>query len=386
MRRFLTGGRIFTGEVALEGRGVLVDAGVTESLLPADAAPEGAEIVRLPEGAILAPGFLDLQVNGAGGVLFNDDPTAEGAERIAAALHPFGVTGVLPTLITDAPEKLARAAEAAVDAAPDSGVLGVHLEGPFINPERKGIHDENHVRAPDEGDVALVTGLARATRRLGRRVVLTLAPERVSDEAIVRFVAAGVVVSIGHTAATLERSDEALALGARGFTHLTNAMPPIRNRAPGPVAAALAARDAWCGLIPDGFHVHPGLMRAFVAAKVPGKLFLVTDAMPPVGTDAQTFELHGETIYRRDGRLVSADNVLAGADIDMAGAVRNVTTLLRLPLTEALRMASLHPAAFIGLDDLYGRVAPGRPADFAVIDDEVRVLQTWKAGEIVWRR
>jgi len=385
MRRFLVGCRVFTGDVMLEGRGVLVSDGRVEALPPADAAPEDAEIVRLPGHAIVAPGFLDLQVNGAGGILFNDAPTGRTAESIAAAVRPLGVTGVLPTLITDDRETFKRAVAAAEEAASDSGVLGVHLEGPFISVERKGVHNAAHIRAPDEDDVALVTALARRLETLGRRVVLTLAPETVDDATIARFADAGVVVSIGHTAASFERTEEALAQGARGFTHLSNAMPPILNRAPGPVAAALASRDAWCGLIADGVHVHPGLMRVMVAAKAPGKLFLVTDAMPPVGTDARTFGLRGTTIYRRDGRLITADGTLAGADIDMAGAVRNAVRLLDLPLTEALRMASLYPATFLGLDDRHGRVAPGRSADFAVIDDEVAVLETWSAGRVVRR-
>jgi len=386
MRRFLVGGRVFTGDVMLEGRGVLVTDGRVEALPPADAVPEGADLVRLPEGAIVAPGFLDLQVNGAGGVLFNDAPDARTAERIAAAVRPFGVTGVLPTLITDERGALKRAVAAAEEAATGSGVLGVHLEGPFISVERKGVHDAAHIRAPEEEDIVLVTSLARRLDAMGRRVVLTLAPEVVDDATIARFVGAGVVVSIGHTAAGFERVEEALALGVRGFTHLSNAMPPILNRAPGPVAAALASRDAWCGLIADGFHVHPGLMRVMVGAKAPGKLFLVTDAMPPVGTDARTFDLRGTTIHRRDGRLVTEDGTLAGADIDMAGAVRNAVRLLDLPLTEALRAASAHPAAFLGLENRLGRIAPGRVADFAVIDDKANVLETWAAGEVVWQR
>lgn len=381
-RRLLTGCRVFDGEAIHDDRAVLVEGDLILDLPGRGSAPGGAERVELPPEALLAPGFVDAQVNGAGGVLFNRTPTAEAALAIAAAMRPFGTTGLLPTFITDEAGSMRAAAEAAATAAarPGGGVLGVHLEGPFISQERRGVHDARFVRAPDEADVAGIEALAARLAPLDGRVMVTLAPEAVADADIRRLAAAGAVVSLGHTAASFERAEAALALGARGFTHLGNAMPPVLNREPGPVGAALASREAWCGIIADGVHVHPGLLRAMLAAKPRGKVLLVTDAMDPVGTDATEFELYGQRILRRDGRLVTAEGTLAGADIDMATAVRNCVRLLGLPLAEALRMASLYPAAFLGLDHRIGRLAPGHAADMVLITEEVEVLATWVRG------
>ncbi|WP_102868790.1 N-acetylglucosamine-6-phosphate deacetylase [Pseudovibrio exalbescens] len=388
MKRFLTGCRIFTGEALLSGHGVLVANGRVEALLPADAKPEGAEILCLSPDALLTPGFLDLQVNGAGGVLFNETPTVAAAHRIAEAVRPFGVTGVLPTLITDKKEALDAACGITADAASvtGSGVLGIHVEGPFISKERKGVHNPDFIRAPSEEDLETLKALANKLAPHNARVLLTVAPENVSDASLADLAKAGVVLAAGHTAATYERIEEATHMGVTGFTHLGNAMPPVQNRAPGPVAAALAGRDTWCGLIADGHHIHPGLMKVMLAAKPAGKIFLVTDAMPPVGTDAETFILYGQTIYRRDGKLTTEDGTLAGADIDMASAIRNCVKLLGQPLTEALRMASLYPAAYLGLERTYGRIAPGFAADFAVITEDVEPLETWVQGAVVWSK
>lgn len=387
MRTFLSGARLFTGERIVEGLGVLLEGDLILDLLPTDAAPE-ADRVTLPTGALLAPGFIDVQVNGAGGVLFNDTPTVDGALAIARALRPFGTTGLLPTFITDAREPMLAAGEATVAAAaiPGSGILGVHFEGPFISPKRRGCHDAGSIRHPDEADLDGLTGLAARFAAERARLLLTLAPEEVADAEIARLARAGIVVAAGHTSASLERIAQAVPHGIRGFTHLGNAMPPIVNRDPGPVVAGLDAIDAWCGVIADGIHIHPALLRVMHAAKRPGKLVLVTDAMPPVGTDATSFRLYGETIHRRDGRLVTEDGVLAGADIDMIGSVRNCIRLLGLPLEEALRMASLNPAAYLRLDDHLGRIAPGYRADMVLIDEKLDVAATWVGGMVLWNR
>jgi N-acetylglucosamine-6-phosphate deacetylase len=378
-KRFFTGCRVFTGETIVSGLGVVVEDGQIVAL--SSEPPTGADVLTLPEDSLLAPGFLDLQVNGAGGVLLNDDPSPRTVRTIARTVRRFGVTGVLPTFITGPKDAMLKACASAAEAMaePGSGVLGIHLEGPFISADRRGIHDLASVRAPQADDVEAVLAASDRLQAAGGRLLLTLAPEAVDDATLSRFAAAGVVLSVGHTAANFERTQEALALGARCFTHLTNAMPPIHNRDPGPVVAALDSHDAWCGLIADGHHVHPGLMRAIVAAK-PGKVFLVTDAMAPLGTTADSFVLDGRTIFRRDGRLASAEGVLAGADIDMVQSVRNVVALLNQPVAEALRMASLYPAACLGIDNRYGRIAPGYKADFALLDAQLAVSKTWIGG------
>ena len=384
MRQLLTGARIFTGETILDGRSLLVaDGRILDIVAPGRTLPKVDRTVVLEAGDLLAPGFLDIQVNGGGGVLFNEQPTVEGALAIAAAHRRFGTTGLLPTIITDTPDCHRAAAEAAVTAVaqPGSGVLGIHFEGPFISPQRVGAHDPRFVRAPDGGDLDFIGGLP--ARMPDGRVLLTLAPECVEDAALSRLMAAGVILSVGHTMASAERVVEAFDLGVRGVTHLYNAMPGIANRQPGPAGAALGDGRPWCGLIADGHHVHPLMMRAALAARPRGRMMLVTDAMPPTGTDADSFELNGRTIYRRDGRLVLADGTLAGADLDMATAVRNAGTLIGLPLEESLRMASLYPAEFLGMDGERGRIVPGWRADLVLLRPDLTVKGTWVEGE--WR-
>ncbi|WP_225889779.1 N-acetylglucosamine-6-phosphate deacetylase [Indioceanicola profundi] len=380
MRHALAGARIFTGEEFLDGHAVLLEGGRILDLPPEGSLPPGLPVERLPAGSLLAPGFIDTQVNGGGGVLFNDSPTAEACLAIAAAHRRFGTTSLLPTFITDAPDRMAQAAAAAAEAAaiPGSGVIGVHLEGPFLAPARKGVHEEGFIRTPGEADIEALCALP--ARFAPGRVLVSLAPEMVTDAQIARLAAAGVVVAGAHSAAGFDRTLAAVRAGLRGFTHLFNAMPPLMSREPGIAGVALSTPDTFCGLIVDGVHVHPAILRLALAAKPAGTLFLVTDAMPPTGTDVTSFPLYGRTIHRRNGRLETQDGVLAGADIDMATAVRNCVTLLGLDLGEALRMASLYPARFLTLDDRLGRIAPGHVADLVLLDGEVRVLDTWVAG------
>ncbi len=384
MRQLLTGARIFTGETILDGHGLLVgDGRILDIVAPGRSPPAADRSVALDPGGLLAPGFLDIQVNGGGGILFNAQPTADAALAIAAAHRRFGTTGLLPTVITDTPDCHRAAAEAAVDAVarPGGGVLGIHFEGPFISPQRAGAHDPRFVRTPDAADLEFLCGLP--ARVPNGRVLLTLAPECVEDAALSRLMAAGVILSVGHTMAGAERVVQAFDLGVRGVTHLFNAMPGIANRQPGPAGAALADGRPWCGLIVDGHHVHPLMMRAALAARPRGRTMLVTDAMPPTGTDAASFELNGRAIHRRDGRLVLADGTLAGADLDMAAAVRNAGSLIGLPLEECLRMASLYPAEFLGMAGERGRIAPGWRADLVLLRPDLTVRGTWVDGG--WR-
>jgi N-acetylglucosamine-6-phosphate deacetylase len=313
-------------------------------------------------------------------------PPPDAALAIAAKVRSTGTTGVFPTLMTDEKPKLRLACEAIAEVLgrPAGGVLGLHVEGPFLSPERPGVHLPQWIRRPDLGDIELLVGAA--ARRIGARgrLLVTLAPECVDDRDLARLAAAGITLAAGHTAATIERTRQALAAGVRGFTHLFNAMPPVVNREPGPVAAALADPDAWCSIIADGIHVHPALLRLLLQVKPRGKVLLVTDAMPTSGTHATSFTLFGRTILRQSGRLVTEDGTLAGADIDMAASVRNCVQLLELSLEESLRMASLYPAAYVGLDDQLGRAAPGYRADLALLRPDLSVLATWVAGEEQW--
>jgi N-acetylglucosamine-6-phosphate deacetylase len=330
----------------------------------------------LPEGAWLAPGFIDCQVNGGGDVLFNDAPTPETIHRIAAAHLRYGTTALLPTLITDTPAKMQTAMVAVREAArANPGVLGIHLEGPFLSPQKPGVHNPALFRVPDAEDAApLIAGRAGLAAML-----VTLAPEQAPPGFIPRLAGAGIRVALGHSAATYAATKAALAEGLAGFTHLFNAMPQLGSREPGPIAAALETDSAWFGMIVDGHHVAPAMLR--LALRGAAHPMLVSDAMPPVGGHKPSFLLDGAEIAVRDGRCTRADGTLAGAAIGMADAVRNCVALLGVPLTDVLRFASAEPAAFLGLADTLGRIAPGYRADLVAFDPkDIEVYQVWVAG------
>ena len=372
----LSAERLFNGDELLEGHAVLVRGGNIIDVVADSAIPDEARVTALGSG-LLAPGFIDLQVNGGGGVMFNDAVSVEGIRTIAAAHRRFGTTGLLPTLMSDEPGTIPAAMSAVRKAIEQGvpGILGVHIEGPFFNLERKGVHDPAMIRRAGPDDIEDLMSLG-----VGRTLV-TLAPENAPDGMIRTLVDAGVRVAAGHTAATYEQISHALGEGQTGFTHLFNAMTPLESRAPGVVGAALDDPQSWCGLIADGIHVNPASLRVAIAAKPRGKMYLVTDAMATVGALDKTFRLYGETITETDGKLATANGTLAGSALDMATAVRNTVTLLNQPLEEALRMASLYPATFMNLEDRHGRIAPGYRADLVLLDGDLTVRQTWIGGE-----
>ncbi len=374
----LCGARIFTGEHFLDGHAVLVDGARVLDVRPAVDLPDGCFRHDLP-GGTLAPGFIDAQVNGGGGVLFNETRTAEGVAAIAAAHARYGTTGLLPTFITDRGDRRAEAVAAVREAvaAGAPGILGIHLEGPFLAPARKGAHDPGLIRPMTDADMGALLGTGLRT------VLLTVAAEAVSPPQIRRLAEGGVIVSLGHSDASYEEATAAADAGARGVTHLFNAMSPLGHRAPGLVGAALEGGGLWAGLIADGHHVHPAALRIALRAKQgPGRLFLVSDAMPPAGSMDDSFALGGRTVTRRGGRLTLADGTLAGSDLTMDRAVRFAIEHLHQPLAEALRMASLYPAQFLRLDADRGRIAPGFAADMVLLDDDLSVRVAWIAGVV----
>jgi N-acetylglucosamine-6-phosphate deacetylase len=366
---------VFDGTRVREHAAVIVDGSRIAELVPTTELPRDIATHVLPEGAWLAPGFIDLQVNGGGDVLFNDQPTAHGIRTIAAAHRRFGTTSLLPTLITDSPEKTRLALDAAnAIATQEPGILGVHLEGPYLSPEKPGVHDPRQIRQPRPDDLALLTAPRNGV------LLVTLAPEMVPAGFIARLVEAGVRVSLGHSMATYQQTQAAMAEGLTGFTHLFNAMRPLASREGGPIAQALESPNAWYGLIVDGVHVDPAMLR--LALRGLGHPMLVTDAMPPVGGSRPAFSLHGEPISVRDGRCLTDDGTLAGTALDMASAVKNCMSLLGVPLPDALRLASTHPAAFLGLADMLGTLARGYRADLVAFEpNAMTVLTTWVAGQ-----
>jgi N-acetylglucosamine-6-phosphate deacetylase len=365
---------VFDGAAVHEDTAILIDGGKIAGIVPRNAVLGKTPLRELPDNAWLAPGFIDIQVNGGGDVLFNDAPTPDAIRAIVKAHRKFGTTALLPTLISDSAEKMA-VAMAAVDSlvGVEPGVLGIHLEGPFLSPEKPGVHDPRALRRPTAQDLAALTAQHQGV------TLLTLAPERVAAEFIRKLAAAGVRISLGHSMATYAQTQAAMAAGLTGFTHLFNAMRPLESREPGPIGAALESAQAWYGLIVDGVHVAPPMLR--LALRGAGHPMLVTDAMPPVGGTRSSFMLGGETIVVRDGRCARTDGTLAGAHLHMAGAVRNCVRLLGVPLTDALRFASTHPAQFLGLGQTLGKLAPGFRADMVALDaTTIDVIETWVAG------
>jgi len=373
----LRNGRVLRERELVEGQCVLLEGGRILDILPQDhPSTRDASPIDL-QGNLLLPGFIDSQVNGGGGVLFNDSPSVESIRQIGRAHRHFGTTGFLPTLISADLDVVARAIAAArgAIAAGVPGMLGIHIEGPFLNVERKGVHDPAKLRELDTSAVGLLTSLG-----VGRTLV-TLAPEMTKPEIIQKLARAGVIVSAGHTNATYAEVAAALHHGLSGFTHLFNAMSQLTGRKPGVVGAALESQDSWCGIIVDGQHISPVVLRLALRCKPSSRFMLVTDAMPSVGTEARSFSLQGREITVSGSVCIDEDGRLAGSNIDMASCVRNAVSLLGLPLPEAVRMASLYPAEFLGLAHELGRIAPGYRANLVLADDRLNVLDTWIDGE-----
>jgi N-acetylglucosamine-6-phosphate deacetylase len=373
----LVNGRVLGDDGLIDGRCVLIEGErILDVVAESDPRCRTAQCHDLG-GQLLLPGFIDSQVNGGGGVLFNDAPDVETIRAIGRAHRKFGTTGFLPTLISADLYVVARAIAAVQGAiqAGVPGVLGIHIEGPFLNVARKGVHDPAKLRELDTSAVGLLTSLR------GGRTLVTLAPEMTTPDIIQKLVAAGVVVSAGHTNATYAEIGTALRHGLSGFTHLFNAMSQLTGREPGVVGAALDDPDSWCGIIVDGEHTDPVVLRIALRCKPHSRFMLVTDAMPSVGTNASSFDLQGRTITVSGNVCIDEDGRLAGSNIDMAGCVRNAMNLLHLPLTEAVRMASLYPAEFLGLAHDTGRIRPGYRANLVLADETLNVLETWIDGQ-----
>lgn len=368
------------GQLALDdqlfaGQTLLISGGKIEAIGPDLAIPPGYERYDL-KGDVLAPGFFDIQVNGGGGALFNDAPTAETIATIAKAHVKFGTTSLLPTLISDDLDKVAQAI-AAVDAAIEAGVpgiLGIHLEGPFLNASRKGVHDASKFKVLDQDAIELMTSLKRG------KTLITLAPETAPQGAIAELVRRGAVVFAGHTEASYQQILAAEAEGLRGFTHIFNAMSQLSSRAPGVVGAALSSATSFSGLIADGVHVHPANMALVARLLGPKRTILVSDAMPTLGSDQDWFELKGEKIIARGLTCYTPDGVLAGSNLSVLDAIGVMMREAGSGLAEVLQMASHAPALAIGLQDRLGRLTVGAQADFVQVDGEAKLVAVWQNG------
>lgn len=363
----LTGATVFDGERLHTETAVVIEGGHIAALIPAAEAPADAQRVS----GFLAPAFVDLQVNGGGGHQIGPATTADDLAHVCRAHRALGTAGILPTLITDTPETTARVIAAGIAATGTPGFLGLHLEGPHLDPRRKGAHDPGLIRPMGPDDLAR---LCEAARRLPA-LMITLAPESASAEQIATLTGAGAVVSLGHSDCSYETACTALAAGARCVTHLFNAMSALGNREPGLVGAVLAG-SAGAGLIADLIHVHPATLRAALAARTDG-IFLVSDCMAFAGTELTEMALNGRRILRRDGRLTLEDGTLAGADLTLPQAIGNLVGAVGIAPARALAMATRLPATLIGAGDRHGALLPERRAEMVLLDNRFALQRVW---------
>ena len=381
-RYAITGARIFDGDKWHDEAALLVAGDQVTGIVPQESLETGMTIVETG-GGMLAPGFVDLQVNGGGGLMINDRPDVETIRTICAAHAPFGTTALLVTLITDTQAQTKATIEAGVEAArlDVPGFLGLHLEGPHLSMSRKGAHDPALIRPMNDADEA---ALIAARQRLPV-LLTTIAPETVEPQRIEALARAGIVVSLGHSDASYRLAKAAAQAGATMVTHLFNAMSQIGNREPGLAGAAIDTSSLSAGLIADGIHVDPATIAIALRAKRgPAKIFLVSDAMATLGTDMTSFTLNGRTVHRKAGSLRLADGTLAGADLDMISAVRFMREKIGIELAEALRMAALYPAEAMGVDRRHGRLGKGSAADFVHLSGDLAVRSVWIGGEKVF--
>lgn len=367
--------RLFDGENFLDNQVLTISNGVITAI------DQNIDEYDIVASGLVAPGYIDLQVNGGGGALFNDSPSVENLKTIMTAHAKFGTTAMMPTLITDKVEVMAQAADAIAEAITQNvpGIVGVHFEGPHLSIAKKGTHCADYIRPISDAEWEVLS-----RQDLGQ-VIVTLAPETISPADVKRMVDYGIKVCIGHTNADFETSQKSIDAGASGFTHLFNAMSPFQGREPGVVGSALLNDNTSCGLIVDGFHVDHASCKLAIKTKPRGKIFLVTDAMPPVGTDLTEFALYDRTVYVDNGKLTSTTGELAGSSLDMASAVKNTHHDLDIALSEAIRMASLYPAEYLyqGQEVIRGQLSLGKQADFIILNDDLSVQQTWISGQQV---
>ncbi|TPH19364.1 N-acetylglucosamine-6-phosphate deacetylase [Litorilituus lipolyticus] len=365
--------RLFDGEQFHSDQVLTIEHGKIVSI---DLNTDKADLVSKE---LVVPGYIDLQVNGGGGVLFNDSPSIDKLTAMMMAHAKFGTTAMLPTLITDKVSVMSQAADVIAQAINEKvpGIVGVHFEGPHLSVAKKGTHCADFIRPISEAEWQVLS------RKDIGQILVTVAPETVSAAEIEKMVSLGILVCLGHTNADYETTEKAVKAGATGFTHLFNAMSPLQGREPGVVGCALLNDNTSCGLIVDGHHVDYASCQLAIKTKPQGQVFLVTDAMPPVGTDQTEFALYDRTVYVENGKLTSTTGELAGSSLDMASAVKNVHLKLGLTLSEAIRMGSLYPAKYLYQNNAMqrGKLCVGMQADLLMLNDDLSVKETWISGK-----
>ena len=375
------GARIFDGTDEHFGAALVTEKKEILKIVPQEDVSSDYEIISLNQG-IICPGFVDIQVNGGGGCLLNEAPSLQSLEKICDTHAKLGTTSLLPTLISDVPEITKAAQTCAIEASEKNipSFLGLHLEGPHLATSRSGAHDKSVIKPMGKNDCLDLETLAKKISK----VLITVAPEAVPVEFVEQLTSAGVIVSLGHSDCTFAEAEDLVAAGATGVTHLFNAMSQFGSREPGLVGAALELGHLSAGIIADGFHVDEATIRiALRAKKSPGSIFLVSDSMATTGTTLGSFELNGRKIFRKNGRLTLENGTLAGADLDLASAVRFMVNNVGISYIDALKMATIFPSSFIGMEREIGVLKPGARADFLWLDDDLNVQSVWRAGEFL---
>ena len=375
------GASIFDGTDEHFGAALVTEKKKILKIVPQEDVSSDYEIISLNQG-IICPGFVDIQVNGGGGCLLNEAPSLQSLEKICDTHAKLGTTSLLPTLISDIPEITKAAQTCAIEASEKNipSFMGLHLEGPHLATSRSGAHDKSVIKPMGKNECLDLETLAKKISK----VLITVAPEAVPVEFVEQLTSAGVIVSLGHSDCTFAEAEDLVAAGATGVTHLFNAMSQFGSREPGLVGAALELGHLSAGIIADGFHVDEATIRiALRAKKSPGSIFLVSDSMATTGTTLGSFELNGRTIFRKNGRLTLENGTLAGADLDLASAVRFMVNNVGISYIDALKMATIFPSSFIGMEREIGVLKPGARADFLWLDDDLNVQSVWRAGEFL---
>jgi len=379
MKQALLGSQIFCGELFYDDHALLVDGKSIVDIVDKNNIPENFNKMELDQG-ILAPGFIDLQVNGGGGVLFNNSPNKESLNTIIKAHQFFGTTSVMPTVISDSLEVLEQCITTVTEEIKNnSSLLGIHIEGPFFNTKYRGVHQKQYISTINSDYLNLFESLK------GFPVMLTLAPECISSQQLKHLTSLGIKTLAGHSDASYDELDDAIKNGLDGFTHLFNAMSQISAREPGVVGSALHFENTFASIIVDLHHVHPSLIQLAYQLKPTGKLFFISDSMATINHGKPSFELYDEVVNESDGRLVNSEGKLAGSSITQIDAVKNAYQKCNIPLNQALAMASRYPAEYLGIANHLGFLKPGYRADLVHFDSNFKVHNAWVSGKQINR-
>ena len=375
MKQALIGAQLFSGKEFFDNRALLIDGENIIDIINEHDIPKNFEIQKL-NGGILSPGFIDLQVNGGGGKLFNNSPDKESLNTIIEAHQHFGTTSIMPTVISDSLNVLKRCTTTISEEIENNkSLLGVHIEGPFFNVKYRGVHQKQYINTINSDYLNLFENLKDFP------VMLTLAPECISTKQLKHLKSLGFKILAGHTDASYDQLEEAIKYGLDGFTHLFNAMGQISAREPGVVGSALTFDNAAASVIVDLHHVHPSLIQMAYKQKPQGKLFFVSDSMATIHHGEPSFELYDEIVSESKGRIINSEGKLAGSSITQIDAIKNAYQSCNIPLNEALAMASRYPAEYLGVANYLGSLKSGYRADLTHFDLDFQVQNVWVAGK-----